>query len=153
MTITLELIIALIGAITGVTSLILHIIKETPNLKLETASFEWLNKHHEGPFPKQWIMVAINLRNLSKLSTTLENVYVYIGNRVLTPNFFMPSEIHIPGYSSQNLTYSFSFEDKDFQGLFDEKKEIILGVHIKHTFGNILNKRKTSLATGYFTLY
>ena len=152
MDISLELIIALIGAITGVASLILHIIKERPNLKLETAFFEWESKHNPKKFHGQWIRLELNLRNLSNLSTTIEKIYAYIGNQVLAPDHFIPSSIHIAGHSSENLIYHFAFEDREFEGLFDKNKEILLGVHIKHTFADISKKEKTDFATGYLTL-
>ena len=150
--ISLELIIALIGAITGVISLIWHIIKERPNLVLESVSFKWENKHNKEAFNGQWIRVKITLRNLSKLSTTLEDVYVKIGNQVLTPDYFIPSDIDISGYSSQSLGYYFTFDDKEFKEFFDKEGRIELGILIIHTFGKIDKRGKTSFKTGLFTL-
>ena len=122
MPISLELFsltVGLIGAITGVISLIWHIHNNKPNLVLKNASFR---KEGFGPAGMSEsygaIYLDIILRNLSNRPTTVEKVMITVGNVTEVPNEF--EEREVSGYSSKTLTYLIHFNTEDFKELFDK---------------------------------
>ncbi len=148
--ITLSLVMGILGSLTGVISLFWHIKNNKPKLKLESAYFQ---RHGFGVTIArgyEHIGVRIRLRNLSNTPTTIEKVYIEIGNIFQEAPFF--KEIEIPKHSSKTFEYTLDFEEKRFEELFDKKGEIQFGVFIHHTYGTIKKREKITFKTGHFTM-
>jgi len=160
--ISLELIIALVGAvtgiigtITGIISLIWHIQINKPKLVLERAYFEWVNQHERNPpKDKDVIKVEMILDNTSNRSTTVKDVGLWIGNQVISENSeYLFNQPTIMGGSSKTLTFYLNFKKDEFKSYFDENGEIKLGIEVFHTFGRIKKiAPKMDFDTGWLNL-
>lgn len=153
--ISLELIIALIGAITGVVSLFWHIQKDKPRLILAKAYFEWLNKHIKNPpEDKEIIKFEMELDNVSNRSTTIKDIWFKIGNKTImerSEHSFHPKVIQ--GCSSESFIFFLEFGKNEFKNYFNEQGEIELGIDIFHTFGRIPHiVNRTRFETGWLNL-
>ncbi|MCL5018762.1 MAG: hypothetical protein M1416_03305 [Candidatus Pacearchaeota archaeon] len=153
--VSLELIIALIGAITGIIgtitgiiNLIWHIQIDKPKLILDRAYFEWASMHDKNPpRDKEIIKFEMVLDNLSNRSTTIKDIWFQVGDRIIMEKYdysFNPQTIR--GGSSKIFTFYIDFDKKDFRNYFDKDGKIELGVDIFHTFGRI---KKTGYKTRF----
>lgn len=139
----------IIGCITGVISLIWLIKNDLSKLKLEYVYFKKGGFRPTIPYDSEIIGIKLNLKNLSNKSTTIEEIYIRIGNEDIIPHFFKPVKI------SENSSYTFEYEQiylrKEYKKLMI-KKPIKFGITIKHTFGIIRKHKKNDFKTGHFTI-
>ncbi|MFA5953342.1 MAG: hypothetical protein WC812_01995 [Candidatus Pacearchaeota archaeon] len=146
----ISLITGIIGSFTGIISLIWHIIKNKPKLKLESAYFQ---RHGFGVTTArclEQIGVKIRLRNLSNNPTTIEEILIGTGNIFQEAPFFIETEIL--GHNSRTFECTLDFTDEEFKKLFDNKGLIRFEVIITHTHGVIKKSGKTNWETGHFSL-
>jgi LEA14-like dessication related protein len=150
--ISFELIIAVIGAITGIISLAWHIQKDKPNLVLSKACFEWVNKTMKNvPKDKEIIKITMEVDNLSNHPTTVKDIWFGIGNRTIMEKFeysFQPKTIK--ECSSELFSFVLELNKDEFKNYFDENGKIELSIEIFHTFGRIKKRSsKTDFQTGW----
>lgn len=151
--ISLELIAlttGVIGSITGVISFIWHILNSRPKIIMESTYFtkeEIVIDPKEGDI--QHVGVKITLRNLGNRSSTIEDIYIMLGNRVEFQKMNLPTSIK--GNSSKILSYYLRFKKKDFEELY-EKRQLHFEVLVIHTFGTIKKRGKSDFLTGHFTI-
>ena len=140
----------IIGSITGIISFIWHILNSRPKVILESAYFrkeELVKDPKEGDI--QYVRVKITLRNLGNRSSSIEDLYIQLGNQTRSQQIIFPTSIK--GNSSKILDYYLDFKKKDFDELY-EKGQLYFGVLIIHTFGTIKKKGKSDFHTGHFTI-
>lgn len=142
----------IIGAISGIISLIWHVHNNQSKLKLECISFEKTDPNISQGEAFEYVDVKINLRNIGTRSTTIEELNIWIGNLHQEPKLF--KEFTISSSSSKKLSYKLTFDKNDWTKyeLFSRGKEEF-GIYICHTFGNIRKKAKGDFRTGYFSIY
>ena len=132
----------IIGTITGMISLIWHIYKNKPILKLERAYFKrYSKKGNSTSEGYDKIVVKIVLRNLGHRSTTIDDLWITYGVHQVPRDF---EEITIPASSSKTIEYILHFEEGQLEKMFPEG-EIKIGLNIIHTFGRIKRESKTTL--------
>lgn len=144
------LITGIIGSITGIISFIWHILNSRPRLIVESSYFrkeEIVNDLKEGDI--QNILVKITLRNLGNRSSTIEDIYIGLGNRIEAQNIISP--VHIKGNSSKILDYYLRYKKKEFEELYQNKK-LKFEILVIHTFGTIKKRGESEFWTGHYTL-
>ena len=160
MKISVELIIGIIGAITGVVSLLWHILKIRPRLRIDETYFKlatllkYTSKDSSGYM--QNIDIDIRLDNPSLRSTTLKSIWIDIGRMHFQQKPRIDfSSVHInlePG-DSKLISLQLSIKEKEFKSLFDKDGNIKLGIQVFHTFGKTKKiERKAGFQTGHFHL-
>jgi hypothetical protein len=141
-------IIGLIGAITGVASLIWHILKSRLKLSFD-ASFEKRDFSHLPNKPYEMIDVEMIIRNSGNCSTAVEEIWLTIDNKVDVKRY--PKPIIISQNSSEKIEEHIEFKKEEFKEIFSGK-EVLFEANIRHTHGRISKKGKTDFETGYFNL-
>jgi len=139
----------ILGTLTGVASLVWHMINSKPKIKLVRAYFV------RGGFgiarPRGHINIGcqLKLRNLGNRSVTIENVSIQVGNHWQTPTLF--KKFTIPASTSEEVQYDLMFEEDYYKKLF-VNGELEFKVFVEHTFDTIKKSGKTDFKTGYFTI-
>lgn len=145
-----SIIIAIIGAITGIASLAWHVHNSRTKITLERVEFTKRKRSDDkGVYLGEYIDTSLYLRNKGNRSTSIESIFVTVGN------IHCPVEDHffdIDSNSSRVITFTTKFEAKEFREILKLKK-ITLGVIILHTFGKIKRFGETDFSSEYYTLY
>ncbi len=144
---TTSLLIGAVGAVTGIVSLIWHMLNSRSKVVLNEVSFVRMRKH--GQTEKEVIDISINIRNIGNRSTTIEDIILEIGN-ISIPSITSTSH-HIGPNSSYKLHFYQNFNPKEFKELL-KKGGIKLGVTIVHTFGILRKYGWTDFSTDYLNL-
>lgn len=146
----IALITGIIGSITGVVSFMWHILNSRPKIIMESVYFtkeEMVKDSKEGEI--QHVRVKITLRNLGNRSSTIEDMYIMLGNRVEFQKVNLPTSIK--GNSSKILDYYLIFKKKEFDELY-KKGQLHFEVLVIHTFGTIKKRGESDFRTGHFTI-
>jgi|SRR3989344_2304705 len=144
------LITGIIGSLTGIISLTWHILNSRPKIIVESVYFTkepTVNDKKEGEL--QHIRVKFTLRNLGNRSSTVEDIYIMLGNRVEFQKMNLPTSVK--GNSSKILDYYLVFKKKEFEELY-QKGKLHFEVLVIHTFGTIKKKGDSDFWTGHFTI-
>ena len=141
----ISLLIGGIGAITGIISLGWHILNSRSKVTLGTVSFT--REHNQAE--KEVIKISVNIRNRGNRSTTIEYMYIEIGNRII-PCLSEVSQ-HIEANSSKKLTFFNTFTPKEFKDILRDKN-VRLGILIAHTFGTLRKRGWTDFSTDWLNL-
>lgn len=140
----LNLLIAIVGALTGIISLTWHIFNSRSKVILESVSFTKADRHQN----KVAIDVEAMIRNKSNRATTIEDVIFEFGNiHIRATN----QTIKVEANSSYNLKFTRSITPEDFQVLM-QRKEVKLGIDIEHTFGRLRKHGYTDFSTPWLSL-
>jgi len=142
---TISLIIASIGAITGVASLFWHIFNSRPKVLLERVHFTKADRHTH----KVTIDVKATIRNKGNRATTIEDIDFEFGNILMEVKGLTP--IKIEPNSSHKLEFSRSITPEEFKELLG-RGEVKLGIDITHTFGRIEKHGYTDFSTPWLNL-
>jgi len=156
----ISIIIGGIVAITGIISLIWHISKSRPKLKIDKVYFrlsrlaKYTDKTSSGNM--QIIDIDLQFDNPSLRSTTIKSIWIKIGNIHFPQkpmiHFSNRPVVLFPG-DSKSIDLQLSIKEKEFKSLFDKKGEITLGIQVFHTFGRTKKiERRTKFNTGHFNL-
>ena len=143
------LISGIIGSVIGIASLVWHIKKSKPRLRLEKAYFVKGGFGTTVARGHSHVGVRLTLRNVGHRSVTIEDLDITIGNCSQGAPFFKP--ITIDASSSKKLEYELMFSDKNFRSLY-HKGKLEFRVFIIHTFGKIRKVGTTDFRTGHFTI-
>jgi S-adenosylmethionine hydrolase len=140
--------ISVIGAITGIISLLWHISNSRLKIILERVSFMKADRHSH----KVTIDVKATIRNKSNRATTIEDIYFQFGNIILSIK--EQTLIKINPNSSYKLIFSRSITPDEFSGFKELKSRrgIKLGLTITHTFGRIERYGYTHFNTPWLNL-
>lgn len=141
----ITLLVGVIGAITGVTSLIWHMSNSRSKVILETVHFVRAHRHMH----KEAIDITGNIRNKSNRATTIERIYLHFGNRLINIPSRMP--IKIEANSSYPLNLCQHFTPQQFQDILTGG-EVKLGIEIIHTFGRAKKIGLTDFKTDYLNI-
>jgi len=136
-----------LGSITGVTSLVWHILKSKSKLRLKRAHFT--HKIKKGSCMEEGyekVIVKIVLRNMGHRSTTIDSLWITYGSHEIPPFF---QEVIIPACTSKILNYTLNFKEGELKRMFPEGK-IKIGLDIIHTFGKIRKEGETTLKEEYY---
>lgn len=140
-----SLVAGIVGSITGVISLVWHIVNSRSKVILEKVFFTKSNRHiHKIPFD-----VDATIRNKSNRATTIEEVYFLLGNFVM--EIGNRETIKIEPNSSYRLKFTQSISPEDFNEMLKTKK-IKLGLDIIHTFGRMKKEGYTDFTSPFFNL-
>ena len=134
-----------IGAITGLVSLGWHILNSRSKVILERVYFVKEDRHVH----KVTIDVEANIRNKSNRATTIENIFLEVGNRWIQRN--NSTHTKIEPNSTYLLKFSQSFTPEEF-GEILKRKPVKLGLTIIHTFGELKRQGDTDFSTPWLTL-
>jgi hypothetical protein len=144
----LTLLIGVIGAITGIISLIWHILNSRSNVVLERVAFT--RDYNRDRTKTEAIICKIIIRNKSNRSTTIENIMLVIGNRHIDVTE-MVRHRHIDANSSWGCELFEDFRADEFAEILKDKK-VKLGVDIFHTFGRLKKDGYTDFKTDWLNL-
>lgn len=146
----LALITGIVGSITGVASLIWHILNQKPKIIINSIYFRKENSVQDSKEGElQHIYVKIRIKNKGNRSSTIEDVSVRLGNRIESPNFQLPRIIK--ENSSEVLSNYIIFKKKEFDSLY-KNGLLDFEVYLEHTFGSIRKFGKDTFETGHFTI-
>ena len=129
------LIVGAIGAITGIASLIWHMLNSRSKVVIDRLQFQRVRNHDFKD--REVIHILVVLRNKSNRSTTIEDAGVEIGSQIIGVTSYLQ-----PTNMDANSSKKFDFRLKLDSGMFEkilEEKPVRLGMTIVHTFG-ILKK-------------
>ena len=143
--IDLTLLIGFIGAVTGVVSLIWHVLNSRSKVILERVHFVRARRHTH----KETIDITGNIRNKSNRSTTIEEIYLTVGDRWIQMNSYLP--IKIDSNSSHSFNLSHSFTPQEFNDILKDGK-VKLGIEIIHTFGRLKKYGLTDFSSDWLNL-
>ncbi|MBU3941242.1 MAG: hypothetical protein KKH88_04925 [Nanoarchaeota archaeon] len=144
---SLELVLGIIGTVTGVFSIIAIIvkwIKDKPNLKLISFSYEKPTYMATSGYPEDggyWGFKSnIKLRNIGNKGTTIESIYFTLNDlKIETRGVgILPKNIH-PGTSDSfqiSEGFSLSFFNK-IKKVIKKKGDNKFCIFIEHTYGNV----------------
>ena len=147
------LLIGIIGATTGIASLILHFLNSRSKVILERVHFTRSHRHTH----KEVIDITGNIRNKSNRATTIEKIYLHFGRREIplslgTNNKIEPnSSYKIDLHSTFTLELFKDIMDKETAKL--ETNMVKLGIEIEHTFGTIEKHGYTDFSTDWLSVY
>ena len=119
-----------LGAITGIISLGWHVFNSFPKIELDMVRFSREKQHNR--LEKEVIGCFFNIKNKGNRSTTIEDIKIKIGNKIIPYLFNIDPTIN--ANSSQSFDQYIDFTPNEFRNLFKNNK-INLGVKITHTFG------------------
>src|SRR3989344_3861752 len=143
--------IGALGAITGVVSLGWHMLNSRSKVILERVSFTRDSQRDRSQ--TEAIKFNIIIRNKGNRSTTIENVYLLIGNRNLPVEMFNKNR-HINANSSWTFEGFEDFRADEFKDIIKniKREEIRLGVKVAHTFGMLKKVGYTDFSTDWLNL-
>ena len=141
----ISLLIGGVGAITGIISLCWHISNSRSKVILERVHFTNAHRHTN----KETIDIEAIIRNQSNRSTTIEEIYLYFGNRVISMTSYVPIKIELN--SSHHLNLHQHFTPQEFKEILEDGK-VKLGIDIIHTFGRLKKIGFTDFKTDYLNL-
>lgn len=136
--------VGLVGAVTGIISLIWHMLNSRPEVTLERVYFTKADRHTH----KVTIDTKAIIRNKGNRATTIENVYFEFGNHWIPLN--IPT-IEVKPNSSYELIFSRSIKPEEFIKLL-ENKSVKLGINVEHTFGMMKKHGYTSFRTPWLNI-
>ncbi|MBN2567726.1 hypothetical protein JXB02_06615 [Candidatus Woesearchaeota archaeon] len=145
------LVTGIIGTLTGISSLIWHVLNSRAKLAISN-----LNLELNGFDPVQLrgyetIGVEINLRNRGVKSTTVEEINFCFHHYPKKFDFFQPFSLQ-PG-SSHRIQEDIHFTNKEFTSLKRAGDKAEYSATIRHTYGKWSRRRKGNLfTTGRFYL-
>lgn len=130
------IITGIIGSITGISSLIWHIINNRSKLIVErlyysTSKTELIKPPHERKSKKEYFRVTMLLRNQSNRSTTIEDIWLALDNHHY-PDCY--KTITIPPNSSKKISFDLKVKEDELKDLLSRGNiNIVTSIH--HTFG------------------
>jgi len=140
-----SLVIGGVGAVTGIISLVWHILNSRSKVILERICFTKADRHTH----KVTIDVKATIRNKGNRATTIEDVDFEFGNMFIEIKGLTP--IKVEPNSSHKLEFSRSISLEEFKELL-EKGKIKLGIEIIHTFGRIEKHGYTNFSTPWLNV-
>ena len=139
----------IIGAITGVASLIWHILNNKSKIIVKSVYFKKGGFSITEPRGQEIIGVRILIRNRSDRSATLEKIYFSIGRYFKEPHFH---QTRLEGNSSKELEFEIPFSEEDYKEI-ESIGTLEFRVIIEHTFGKIkIVKKGNMFRTGHLHL-
>ncbi len=135
-----------IGTLTGVISLILHILNSRPKLKAEA----YFTNRSEDIEPRghKVIYITITFRNVGMRSLTAEDLYISIGDMMVQHNF---KPVILQASSSEKYSFSWCITEKEYDRIF-KGKPVLFNVFMIHTFGYTSVSGESRFHTGCFTI-
>lgn len=136
------------GAFTGIISLVWHIFNSCSKIILDRVSFTRDNKRDRTK--TEAIECKLIIRNKGNRSTTIENIILLIGNKVIDSTEIVRRR-HVEANSSWGCEVFEDFRADEFKEILKDKK-IRLGVEVIHTFGRLKKVGYTDFRTDWLNL-
>lgn len=137
----------IMGAITGGISLIWLILNSRSKVILERVYFTRESSHNRKE--KEVIKYEFTIRNKGNRSTTIEDIWLKIGNRNI------PYQFHTPEIIKANSSWKHSsfidFTPKEFKELL-EYGRVKMGITIIHTFGKLRREGWTDFKSDWLSI-
>ena len=127
-------IIGVVGASTGIASLIWHILNNKPKLVIKRLYFKAEGFRDVKSMDGDNIGVSLLLGNKSNRPTTIEDIWITIDNHVFMDKF--PKPLIMPAGHSEPIKLNIDFNEKDYKEL-QTRGDINFNVDIFHTFDSI----------------
>ena len=144
----LVLLIGLTGAITGIASLIWHILNSRSKVILKRVVFTRDNERDRTK--TEAIKCGIIIRNKGNRSTTIESINLIVGNLYINVTDFVRHR-HIEPNSSWGCEVMEDFRAEEFANILKDGNAK-LGVDIFHTFGRLKKVGYTDFSTDWLNL-